>query len=225
MNFLSKTLIACAVISVSVSAANAGVIIGGTRVVYDGNKKEASIDVNNPDKTPYLIQSWVETLNGGAEKAPFIITPPLYRLDGGQQNIERVVVTGNLAQDKESLYWLNIKAIPSAPKKDNTLQIAIKTRIKLIYRPAGLKSQQPQELSHQLTWRRNGNQLQVTNPTSYVINFNEISLGGKKIENVSYVLPGESMNFTLPAGANSTSINYKVINDYGAVSDVQSASL
>ena len=225
MNFLSKTLIACAVISASVSVANAGVIIGGTRVVYDGNKKEASIDVNNPDKTPYLIQSWVETLNGGAEKAPFIITPPLYRLDGGQQNIERVVVTGNLPQDKESLYWLNIKAIPSAPKKDNTLQIAIKTRIKLIYRPAGLKPQQPQELSHQLTWRRNGNQLQVTNPTSYVINFNEISLGGKKIENVSYVLPGESMNFTLPAGANSTSINYKVINDYGAVSDVQSASL
>ncbi|EOZ1451186.1 fimbrial biogenesis chaperone [Enterobacter bugandensis] len=225
MNFLSKTLIACAVISASASAANAGVIIGGTRVVYDGNKKEASIDVNNPDKTPYLIQSWVETLNGGAEKAPFIITPPLYRLDGGQQNIERVVVTGNLPQDKESLYWLNIKAIPSAPKKDNTLQIAIKTRIKLIYRPAGLKSQQPQELSHQLTWRRNGNQLQVTNPTSYVINFNEISLGGKKIENVSYVLPGESMNFTLPAGANSTSVNYKVINDYGAVSDVQSASL
>ncbi|HGH4684828.1 molecular chaperone [Enterobacter bugandensis] len=225
MNFLSKTLIACAVFSASVSVANAGVIIGGTRVVYDGNKKEASIDVNNPDKTPYLIQSWVETLNGGAEKAPFIITPPLYRLDGGQQNIERVVVTGNLPQDKESLYWLNIKAIPSAPKKDNTLQIAIKTRIKLIYRPAGLKSQQPQELSHQLTWRRNGNQLQVTNPTSYVINFNEISLGGKKIENVSYVLPGESMNFTLPAGANSTSVNYKVINDYGAVSDVQSASL
>lgn len=33
------------------------------------------------------------------------------------------------------------------------------------------------------------------------------------------------MNFTLPAGANSTSVNYKVINDYGAVSDVQSASL
>lgn len=182
MNFLSKTLIACAVISASVSVANAGVIIGGTRVVYDGNKKEASIDVNNPDKTPYLIQSWVETLNGGAEKAPFIITPPLYRLDGGQQNIERVVVIGNLPQDKESLYWLNIKAIPSAPKKDNTLQIAIKTRIKLIYRPAGLKSQQPQELSHQLTWRRNGNQLQVTNPTSYVINFNEISLGGKKLK-------------------------------------------
>jgi P pilus assembly chaperone PapD len=27
-------------------------------------------------------------------KAPFIITPPLYRLDGGQKNIERIVMTG-----------------------------------------------------------------------------------------------------------------------------------
>lgn len=219
MNFLNKCLIACAAISASVSVANAGVIIGGTRVVYDGNRKEASVDINNPDKTPYLIQSWVETLNGGVEKAPFIITPPLYRLDGGQQNVERVVLVGNLSQDKESLYWLNIKAIPSSPKKDNTLQIAIKTRIKLIYRPAGLKQQQPQELSNQLTWRRNGNKLQVTNPTKYVINFNEIRLGGKRIENVSYVLPGESMDFSLPAGANATSINFKVINDYGAVSE------
>jgi P pilus assembly chaperone PapD len=44
-----------------------------------------------------------------------------------------------LPQDKESLFWLNIKAIPSASQVDNTLQIAIKTRIKLIYRPATMK--------------------------------------------------------------------------------------
>ena len=73
-----------------------------------------------------MIQSWVETLNGGAEKAPFIITPPLYRLDKDQQNVERIVLAGALPQDKESLYWLNIKAIPAAPRKDNTLQIAVK---------------------------------------------------------------------------------------------------
>ena len=210
------------------ATAHAGVIINGTRLVYQGDKKESSLGLSNPDATDYLVQSWVDSGGKNLAKAPFLITPPLFRLDAKEDNVLRVVRTGgNLPEDRESLYWLNIKAIPSSKQVEgvNTLQIAIKTRIKLIYRPAGLKSQQPQELSHQLTWRRNGNQLQVTNPTSYVINFNEISLGGKKIENVSYVLPGESMNFTLPAGANSTSINYKVINDYGAVSDVQSASL
>lgn len=225
MNFLSKSLIACAVILAGASAANAGAVIGGTRVIYDGNKKEASISVNNPDSTPYLIQSWVETLNGPTEKAPFIITPPLYRLDKDQQNVERIVLAGSLPQDKESLFWLNIKAIPSAPSKDNTLQIAVKTRIKLIYRPAALKGVVPDDQADKLTWQRAGNQLQVTNPTNVVMNFNEIDVNGKKLENVSYVLPGSTARFDLPAGVNGGAVTFKIINDYGGIGKAHNASL
>ncbi|NIB53745.1 fimbria/pilus periplasmic chaperone, partial [Enterobacter sp. 725m/11] len=100
MNFISKTLLSAAVITVSVSHAYAGVIIGGTRVIFDGGKKEASISVNNADTAPYLIQSWVDMPEGNANKAPFIVTPPLYRLNGGQQNIERILLSGSLPQDK-----------------------------------------------------------------------------------------------------------------------------
>lgn len=225
MNFLSKSLIACAVFTACVQAANAGVVIGGTRVIYDGNKKESSISVNNPDTMPYLIQSWVETLNGGAEKAPFIITPPLYRLDHDQQNVERIVLAGALPQDKESLFWLNIKAIPSAPRKDNTLQIAVKTRIKLIYRPAGLKGIIPEEQADKLTWQRSGNQVQVTNPTNLVMNFNEIKVSGKKIEDASYVLPGSTARFDLPKGVTSGSVTFKIINDYGGTGNKHNANL
>ncbi|MDY0923351.1 molecular chaperone [Leclercia sp. CFBP8987] len=225
MHFLSKTLIACAILSAGVSAANAGVVIGGTRVIYDGNKKESSISVNNPDTTPYLIQSWVETQNGGAEKAPFIITPPLYRLDKDQQNVERIVLAGSVAQDKESLYWLNIKAIPAAPRKDNTLQIAVKTRIKLIYRPAALKGVIPEELADKLTWQRSGNQIQVTNPTNVVMNFNEINVAGKKLEDVTYVLPGSSARFDLPKGVSSGAVTFKIINDYGGTGNVHNATM
>ncbi|MDK9357487.1 MULTISPECIES: fimbrial biogenesis chaperone [Lelliottia] len=215
MNFLRKTFIASALIIAGASVAHAGVIIGGTRVIYDGNKKEASISVNNPDATPYLIQSWIETLNGGVEKAPFIITPPLYRLDKDQQNVERIIMAGALPQDKESLYWLNIKAIPSAPKKENSLQVAVKTRIKLIYRPEALKGIAPEELAEKLTWSHSGDQLRVTNPTPYVMNFNQISVGGKQLEDVSYVLPGATAQFTLPKGVSSGALTFTVINDYG----------
>lgn len=225
MHFLSKSLIACALLSAGVSAANAGVVIGGTRVIYDGNKKESSISVNNPDTTPYLIQSWVETQNGGAEKAPFIITPPLYRLDKDQQNVERIVLAGSVPQDKESLYWLNIKAIPSAPAKDNSLQIAVKTRIKLIYRPASLKGVIPDELADKLTWQRSGNQLQVTNPTNMVMNFNEITVSGKKLDDVSYVLPGSSARFDLPKGVSGGAVSFKIINDYGGTGKVHNATM
>lgn len=225
MNLISKVFIACTAMAMGCSAASAGVVIGGTRVIYDGNKKEASLSVNNPDSTPYLIQSWVEVPGNGAEKAPFIITPPLYRLDKGQQNVERILVAGALPQDKESLYWLNIKAIPSAPAKDNTLQIAVKTRIKLIYRPAALKGQLPEEQADKLTWQRSGNQIQVNNPTSLVMNFNEITVNGKKLDDVSYVLPGSSARFALPQGVSGGVVTFKVINDYGGTGEAHKASI
>ncbi|MCK4227886.1 molecular chaperone [Enterobacter asburiae] len=224
MHFISKALLISAALTASFSNAYAGVIIGGTRVIFDGGKKEASISINNADSVPYLIQSWVDMPEGNANKAPFIVTPPLYRLDGGQQNIERILLSGSLPQDKESLFWLNIKAIPSASKQENSLQIAVKTRIKLIYRPSGLKGTTPEEQANKLTWSRSGNKLKVTNPTQYVINFNEISVGDKKLDEVSWVAPGATTVFSLPAGANGNHISFKVINDYGSPGRMYQAS-
>ena len=224
MHLFYKTLISYFIIS-GFSVANAGVIVGGTRVIYDGNKKEASLSVNNPDDTAYLIQSWVESPDNGTEKAPFIITPPLYRLDKGQKNVERILLAGELPQNKESLYWLNIKAIPSAPHKNNALQIAVKTRIKLIFRPAALKGMLPEEEAVKLTWQRSGNSIQVNNPGSLVINFNEITVDGKKLNNVSYVLPGSSAKFDLPNEIKNGDVMFKVINDYGGIGDAHKARI
>lgn len=68
MNIIPATLLLA--LLVSVTPAQAGVVVGGTRLIYDGNKKEASLSVSNPDSQPYLVQSWTETVSGGAEKAP-----------------------------------------------------------------------------------------------------------------------------------------------------------
>ena len=145
MRFIRRIGLAITMFTLVQATATAGVIIGGTRIIFDGAKKEASISVNNPDATPYLIQSWIDEQEGGSGKTPFIITPPLYRLDSGQKNIERIVATGSLPQTQESLFWVNIKAIPSASKQMNSLQIAVKTRIKLIYRPVTLRGSTPEE--------------------------------------------------------------------------------
>ena len=215
MNIWPKTLVAALLMTAGV--AQAGVVVGGTRLVYDGGKKESSLSVSNPDKIPYLMQSWVETQNGGAEKAPFIITPPLFRLDGGQENVLRVVrAGGNLPEDKESLYWMNIKSIPSAAKSvsQNTLQIAVKTRIKLIYRPKGLKGL-PEESASLLKWQRSGSQLQVTNPTPFYMNFQSVTVGGKEVPDVTYVAPMSSASFALPTGVSGGAVRWKIINDSG----------
>ena len=225
MRVLRFCMLLLVIVAIGITTAHAGVSIGGTRVIYDGGKKEASLSVNNPDAVPYLIQSWIETQSNDVVKAPFIITPPLYRLDKGQRNVMRIIRAGNLPEDKESLFWLNIKSIPSAERKDNTLQIAIKTRIKLIYRPPGLTQSTPDAQVEKLHWKANGKYIQVTNPSAYFINFNEITVAGKRIEDVTFVAPGRSTSFALPTGITGGVITYRIINDYGGISEAYHASL
>ena len=211
------------------TTAQAGIVVGGTRLVYDGGKKESSINVGNPDNNTYLIQSWVDSGDAPqgtqAAKAPFVVTPPLFRLDANQQNILRVVrAGGNLPENKESLFWLNIKSIPSAEKRENTLQIAVKTRIKLIFRPAGIKSTLD-ESANSLTWKRAGNRLQVTNPSSHYVTFFNVKINGSVLKNVTMVAPQSDASFDLPASVAGGSLSWQFINDYGGTSKILSASI
>jgi len=207
--------------------ASAGVIVGGTRVIYNAAQKETSIAVRNPEKTtPYLMQSWVENASPtDTSKAPFIITPPLFRLDAGQENTLRIVRTGGqLPEDRESLFWLNIKSIPSSSKADtNQLQISVKTRIKLIYRPASLAANAP-EAYKQLTFARQGNQLQVTNPTAYQIAFYSVKVGGVEIKEPGSITPFGTLSLPLPAGA-SGQVSWQTINDFGGITAAESKAL
>lgn len=103
MKILSILLLGCT-IAATCQMAHATVNIGGTRLVYAGAKKEVSLSVRNPDSSPYLIQTVIDNLDSSPQKPPFIITPPLYRLDGGKENLMRVIQSGNLPQDKESMF-------------------------------------------------------------------------------------------------------------------------
>ncbi len=110
-------------------ASAAGVAIAGTRVIYNEQSHEADITVKNTNPhDPVLIQSWVDDLADN-NKSPFIVTPPLFRLDAGDSNDLRVLLTSaQLPNDRESLFTLNIKVIPAntAPAGENILQICYK---------------------------------------------------------------------------------------------------
>jgi P pilus assembly chaperone PapD len=225
MNFFTGVMISMLLVTASTSTSFAGVIIGGTRVIYAGDKKEASLSITNPDDLPYLIQSWIEPSSANGGKAPFIITPPLYRLDKKQQNVMRIILTGSLAQDKESMFWLNIKSIPSVTPRDNTLQVAVKTRIKLIYRPSALSQSGPEEQADKLKWQRAGDHILVTNLTPYYMNFNEIKVGVSQVDDVTFVAPGSTRSYALPSGGTSAQVEFKIINDYGGIGVAHVAKL
>lgn len=213
-----RTLLALAVI-VLANRVEAGVALGATRVIYPADQKQAALGLSNSnDKDTFLIQSWVEN-NGGKKDGRFIITPPLFVMQGKKNNTLRIVDATNnsLATDRESLFWINVKAIPSADKaqqKNNTLQMAITSRIKLLYRPSDL-SISPEDAPGKLTFKRSGKSLVINNPTPYFLTITELSAGTQTLENTM----APPMGFVTVGLSDSTarSVNYRTINDYGAL--------
>ncbi len=91
---------------------------------------------------------------------------------------------------------MNIKSIPSTEHtgKSNTLQIAVKTRLKLIYRPAALLKQVPEDVTQRLTWQRVGKELNSPIPRRHM-NFHYVRIGGREMKEVTYIAPMSSEAF------------------------------
>lgn len=213
-------LLITVILDVCVNYAVAGVALGSTRVIYPEEKKQVQLTVsNNDDAGVYLIQAWVENANGKKE-TQFVITPPLFSMQGKKENTLRIIdaTNGLLPKDRESLFWLNVKAIPSMDKKrlsENTLQLAIVSRIKLIYRPQHLLLP-PESAPEKVTFRRNGGLLVMTNPTPYYLTVTDIFSGTHKLDNTLLPPLGKS-SIAIPQGSDKN-ITFRVINDYGALS-------
>ena len=96
------------------------------------NATDKSISVfSKEEKIPYLIQAWVDPFNKeDKSKAPFTVIPPVSRLEPSQEKILRIIHTKgvSLPDDRESVFWLNIKNIPpsASNKATNSLEIAVK---------------------------------------------------------------------------------------------------
>ncbi|EPK1187075.1 fimbria/pilus periplasmic chaperone, partial [Klebsiella aerogenes] len=117
----------------TLSNAQASVVVGATRVIFDGAKESTVVAVDNKDNTTNIVQSWLSVVDTSSpEKDSFIITPPLFRLNSGEKGFVRIVRSGKpLPTSRESMLWLNVKGIPAmdnVPDK-NTVQFAINSKI------------------------------------------------------------------------------------------------
>lgn len=221
-----KSFCLIALIWFQVSDVCAGVVIGGTRVVFHGDKREESLSVMNKGNKPFLIQSWVDTSGEtgkkkGTVKPPFLITPPLFRLDGGEENLVRIIRTGeNFPEDRESVYWVNVKSIPSSVKGEkNVLQIAIKSRIKLFYRPEGIKRPTEEDFES-VSFHRSVEQIEVKNPTPYYITFYSMKLGNTDVSTSHVMVPPKgSAYYHVPASIQEDKVTWQYINDFGGISE------
>lgn len=205
------------------ASARAGVVIGGTRFIYEAGRASLSVPVRNTSDTSWLIDSHVSTAARwpGAVAAltgtsPFLIAPPLFTLAAGQENTLRLIYDGAaLPNDKESLFTLSIAAIPSGKPGSNSVQMGFRSSMKLIYRPAGLTGD-PALAYRQLRWSRRQNGLAVSNPTPYYITLFSLDINGRPVNNAGVVAPFATR---LIAGCAQAAclLRWQSINDYGRV--------
>lgn len=224
-----------ALLCTGVFQANANVVITGTRLVYPAKEREVTVKTTNMGKEPSLVQVWVD--RGDAKtradnaNAPFLLTPPLVRIEPSKGQAFRVVFTGEtLPKDRESLFWFNLLDVPPLPKDAdaNVMQVAYRSRIKLFYRPEGLAGD-PIKAAESLLWSRGtpakgGITLQVRNNSPFNVSLATVALKSGsarfKADESATLAPFSSQNIqlkgpgTLPAG--QASVTYTWVNDYGA---------
>ncbi|WHP29733.1 molecular chaperone [Trabulsiella odontotermitis] len=200
----------------------AGIQIGKTRVIYDAQKKEVALPlINKGSELPWLIQSWVDS-GDGKTRGPFIVTPPLFRLDARTEQSLRIVWSGGaLPLDRESLFFINVRTIPASDKNDddkNVLRLIYKTRLKLFYRPEGLPGT-PTEACEHLQFSLNGTMLQVSNPSAYHIVFDSLYVSDRLLPNADTVAPKSTTSLPVPAAISSRNVAWRCITDYGNASE------
>lgn len=163
---------------------HAGVTIDGTRIIFPSNAKSVSVQLRNALNSPALIQTWIDDgdLNTipEADKIPFVLTPPLSRVEPNKGQIIRIIPTSSsgLPQDRESLFWFNILDIPPDDPQyadKNILTFNVRTRIKLFYRPSNLKMALNTAYSSIKTDYNSAlKEITVINPTPYFITITQI---------------------------------------------------
>ena len=219
-----------AALIVASGTVSANLVISNTRVIYNSPMHDVTVNIANVGLRPSLLQAWIDRGNPDTapdeDDVPFTIVPPVARVNGGQSQTLKITWNGDpLPADRESVFYLNVMDIPPEPsgasRSDHSyIQFAIRTRIKLFFRPQGL-SGRADSAARQLVWQQIGHVVRLYNPTPFHVSINQIrdSSGRVPVSSaMGMVPPFGSSEFKLAPAASphkGGDLQIESINDYG----------
>ncbi|EKT61557.1 fimbria/pilus periplasmic chaperone [Providencia sneebia] len=231
MTILNKKICIGLLCAISVNA-QAALSLDRTRIIFEGDKKSVSLNISNSsEKLPYLAQAWIENDKGVKIQTPFVVVPPVQRVEPGkptQVKIESINATQALPQDRESVFYFNLREIPPKSEKANVLQLALQTKIKLFYRPEKLIMSGTDVINNpwqeKVKLQENSSNYTIENPTPYYVTIINIAKDDK-----SKTDPNFNPVMLEPFGKDTINVNpltlgshpvLTYINDYGGRSQV-----
>ncbi|CAM4293851.1 fimbrial biogenesis chaperone [Serratia silvae] len=220
-SFIALLLIAFTALPAT-TAADGGVSLNQTRVVFYATDKAQTVTVKNTGAQSYLIQSRIQRALDNQASTPFIVTPPLFQLGPERKQLLRILKQDEpLPTDRESLFYLSVLAIPAqkqAAQAEAHLSMGFRFAIKLFYRPESLKIA-PLDASCRLELIPTATGVRIANPTPYFLTFASLKFDGRMIDldtQPTMIAPMSTENY--PAKKPVRHADWQTITDFGGLS-------
>ncbi|CAG9421155.1 putative fimbrial chaperone YraI [Providencia alcalifaciens] len=208
----------------SFSAYSVGLRLEPTRLILNSDHPSTTFTVINGDSIPYFIQATVTEQIEGTKSPYFLVTPYLFRLEANSQSSARVLLKNNseLPADRESLFFLNTRAIPAEKhlrERANKTKLTFVTNIiiKVFYRPSHLSAPNS-HIFQRVTLHQQQKMWKFNNPTPYYLTVVNIKYNQKNY-NKSLILAPFSDTEIPNIQGNISLAQWQMINDFGGLSD------
>ncbi|MFB6328419.1 molecular chaperone [Pantoea deleyi] len=239
IHLITPLLLMVTLMATPLEGISAGFGINATRLIYPEGASSITVTVRNTlTHQPYLVQASLSAKQDRQANAPFVLTPPLFRLEPQSTNQLRIAFMGQpLPADRESVFYLHATAIPASERLDPSrrlndvqaqLRFGVGSIIKLFYRPASLNGASSSAQGG-VKFSRVAGGLKLSNPSPFYINLAGLTADGNRLPldtpdslmvppNGSHIWPVKTL---LPA---QTRVQWQTINDSGGT-DAYSATL
>lgn len=213
--FLLLSIVSCLIVSEQVQAA---LSLDATRYIYESKDESISVIINNDSDVEFGAQIWIDDINKKDTRPTFVATPSFFKIKPHGRQVVRVLnVSDHMPTDKESIYWLNLQEIPPL-HKGSGLALAIRTRVKLIYRPSdiaknrnGAESNLSVEEKRNETWLVNSTPFIFAIGTVYDNKNNVVPFSHEDQDKLTMFMPGDEVKINSNFGVKSV----VALNDYG----------
>lgn len=196
---------------VTTSSAWAALSVDQSRYIFEGDKDAVSIVVENASPKTYGGQTWIENIKEVDMRPTFVVTPPFFKVAGKGKQVLRVIkALEQMPEDQESIYWVSLQEIPPL-NKDGGLSVALRTKVKLLYRPARLMAGR-QGAESNLAVNTVDGKTELVNSTPYIFaiadvlgeNDTPLVFDQKQHETLAMFTPGDAV--TLPKGTTAKKV-------------------
>lgn len=216
------------------------------RKTFIEGEKSVSFRLRNATKhTPFLMQASVEKLDettgvNTLEKEgsfPFMVTPPLHKLEPGQRYHWRVLFIGDaktMPSDRETVYIAKFRVIPpSTPvtaddKNDPEFDAIQVLHFKLYYRPKSIEKYSFDDAAKKLVFKTVGNELVVMNNSPIYLAFDRVNVGGVELESNELfkpLKPFSEQRFKINGKIKGDKVKWAILNDLVLPMEEQESTL